>query len=165
MKTLFLNRHAKSSWDHAGLRDFDRPLNDRGMRDAPLMAERLADRGEQVDAILSSTANRALTTAMFFKEKLSPTVSMDTTDDIYGAGVRTLLTVVSGVDDQIDNLIMFGHNPGFTDFANYLTGSDIYNIPTCGIVKIRFDINSWGEISGGTGDLVYFDYPKNENSI
>ncbi len=165
MKTLFLNRHAKSSWDHAGLRDFDRPLNDRGMRDAPLMAERLADRREQVDAILSSTANRALSTAMFFKEKLSPALGMDTTDDIYAAGVRTLLKVLCQVDDQIDNLIMFGHNPGFTDFANYLSDSDIYNIPTCGIVKIKFEVNSWAEVSGGTGDLVYFDYPKNEKTI
>lgn len=166
MKTLFLNRHAKSSWDHRDLDDFDRPLNARGEADAPMMGERLASRAEGIELIISSPALRALTTARVIADHLGyPGENIREESAIYRAGVSDLLSIVNTLEDDVDRVLMFGHNPGFTDFCDYLTGSGILNIPTCGICKITFDTGSWSEISAHTGTLDYFDFPKNGEKV
>ncbi len=160
-KILYLVRHAKSSWSDPSLRDFDRPLNSRGKRDAPEMGRRLSERGVIPDLMLSSPANRALTTCRHIAEKLEyPRAAIETDDNIYHAGSGTLLEVVQSIDDTWRTVLLFGHNPGFTDFANALNDTDIDNIPTCGIVRCEFDVNSWKEVRYSKGKQIYFDYPK-----
>lgn len=162
MKTLYLVRHAKSDKTITGISDFERPLNDRGQRDAPAMAKILAKKVNAPDLILTSPAVRALTTAQLF----APSLNYNITDirqcaEIYEAGVSALLKVINEIEDQHDCVIMFGHNPGFTDLFNYLTDNDLINLPTSGIVKVDFDLDSWKEVSHGIGVSTYIDYPKN----
>lgn len=142
--------------------DFDRPLNERGTRDAPVMAERLFNKNEGIQQIVSSTANRAITTAKVFAAKLGlGAESLIEQELLYGANTPTLLKIVNGLNDENDSVVIFGHNPGLTDFSCYLSGQYISNIPTCGIVKITFEVDSWKAVSRDLGTQVYFDFPKN----
>jgi len=161
MKTLYLIRHAKSSWDFPHLSDSERPLNKRGKRDAPDMGDRLAKKGLFPDLMLSSPANRALTTCRVIAGKLGyPEEAIETDKKIYHAGVDELLKVIRQIDDTWNTVCLFGHNPGFTDFANELTHSDIYNIPTCGVFACSFSIDSWKDAGYGKGKRIFYDYPK-----
>jgi phosphohistidine phosphatase len=161
MKTLFLIRHAKSSQAEPGMKDFDRPLNDRGKKDAPLMGKILHQKKIKPDLLISSPAKRALSTAQKIAKEIDyPKAKIKKEAKIYEASVKTLLHIVNEIEDKNKNVFLFGHNPGFTDFLNYLTGDVIENIPTCGIAEIKFDADSWSEISRDTGKLVYFDSPK-----
>ncbi|MDZ4823555.1 MAG: histidine phosphatase family protein [Flavobacteriales bacterium] len=161
MKTLFLVRHAKSSRDNPKLTDFERPLNERGMRDAPFMAARFAAEHPDAQLIVSSPANRALTTARYFQKALQLKDERFRTDEkIYDASLMQLLNVVNHLPDGLDNMMMFGHNPGFSQLATYLN-NEIIEMPTCSIVHIEMDITSWKEAGEGAGTLVSFDYPKN----
>ncbi len=163
-KQLLLVRHGKSDWGNLDLQDFDRPLNKRGKENAPEMAERLINRGFKIDQIVSSPAKRAKSTAKYFAEAYNID-EIRFEESIYEASSSTLLKVVNGLNDSADKVVMFGHNPGFTDFANELSGADIYNIPTAGMVLISFPFDSWQMVSKGTGELVFFDYPKNSDEI
>src|SRR6478609_7935961 len=136
MKTVYLVRHAKSSWEEEGLSDFDRPLNSRGRRDAPRIGKRLKEKQILPDVILSSPANRAISTCraialtlQYSEEKI---ISVK---ELYHADEDDILAVIKTVDDKFDTLMLFGHNPGLTDFANSLSDKDnlIRNIPTSGI--------------------------------
>lgn len=161
MKILYLVRHAKSSWDFPNLTDFDRPLSARGERDAPKMGQRLADKSILPDLIISSPANRAFATSQVIAKKIGYSLDkIRTQQSIYHASEGTLLKVVQNTDDTVKSLMLFGHNPGFTDFANSLAIEDIYNIPTCGIVAIKFTTNNWTEVTFGSGQLEFFDNPK-----
>lgn len=162
MKTLYLVRHAKSSWDDLSLRDFDRPLNERGKRNALFMGKLFRSKGIKPDLIVSSPAKRAYSTAKKIAKEIGyETENIKTEPSIYDADVRALLKVVNELPEKAKSVMLFGHNPGFTDFANYLAGTDISNIPTCGMVCIRFSTSKWKEISRDTGTFVEFDYPKN----
>lgn len=161
MKSLILVRHAKSSWSNADLRDFDRPLNDRGRRDAPVMGQRLAARGLAIDAVVASPAIRALTTARTLLDALGmPPGRLRLDPAIYAADTDDLLEVVQGLPDDEDRIALVGHNPGFTDLAERLAAADIGNMPTCAMAFIAFDISAWSEAGFGTGALVDYDYPK-----
>lgn len=163
MKTLYINRHAKSSWDHPDLSDFDRPLNNRGLKDAPEMGTRLSDRNEGIQLFVSSPANRAITTARLMAKEIGyPLDKIQEVRDIYHASSRTLLDIVNRFDDKYNKIIIFGHNPGFTDLAENLTGEYLGNMPTCGICKIEFQVDSWMEVGFENGMMKYFDYPKNK---
>lgn len=164
-KQLLLVRHGKSEWGNAHLSDFDRPLNPRGHRNAPEMASRIACKDLIPELIVSSPAMRAITTARHFSQVWEiPEDRFQEEEDIYEANTTTLLKIVNGLDNQYDRIALFGHNPGFTDFANYLTDAGIYNIPTCGTVLISFDTDDWKAVSHSTGTLVEFDYPKSTES-
>ncbi|MGY3052499.1 phosphohistidine phosphatase [Pedobacter sp. UYEF25] len=162
LRQLILVRHGKSDWKNAPAdADFDRTLNSRGKKNAREMAERLIKQGFTLNLMVSSPAKRAKSTAKRFAEVFDYTnIIFEPT--IYEAGTSSLLHVVNNLDDQFQKVILFGHNPGFTDFANQLSKSDIYNIPTAGIVVINFPFHSWKMIGMGTGELALFDYPKNE---
>lgn len=160
MKTLYLVRHAKSSWDYPELSDFDRPLNHRGERDAPRMGQYLNGLNIRPYLLLSSPANRALTTAKKIATIIGYTSQVATDDRIYHAGSSSLLSVVQDQDDQMDSLMLFGHNPGFTDFANALANENIDNIPTAGACQIDFDVQNWNEVDFGKGRMIFFQYPK-----
>jgi len=163
-KQLLLVRHGKSDWGNLDLKDFDRPLNKRGKENAPEMAERLLSKSFKFDLIVSSPAKRAKTTAKYFAEAYH-TSEIQFEESIYEASATTLLQVINKLDDSANTVMMFGHNPGFTDLANELSHADIYNIPTAGMVLISFPFNSWSMVSKGTGELVFFDYPKNSDEI
>ncbi len=162
MKVLYLVRHAKSSWDYPELSDFDRPLNKRGKRDSPEMGRRLAEKGILPDLMLTSPANRALTTCKNIAEEINyPIKEIAADQNIYHAGVESLLKVVQQADDKHNFIMLFGHNPGFTDFANSLAGTSIYNIPTCGIFACQFQIDKWNDVALGNAEFLFYDYPKN----
>ncbi len=164
MKDLILVRHAKSSWKDPTLRDHERPLNKRGKRDAPEMGERLARRGYEPDLMVSSSAVRALKTARTIAGKLAYSrQSIAVEDRLYHAGVAELLQVIRGVDDSVDSLMLFGHNPGLTDLANHIGPREILNMPTCAVLHLRFEAESWAEVGKTTVDEVMYDYPKNNH--
>lgn len=158
---LFLCRHAKSSWSEPGLADKERPLNERGKNDAPLMGNILKNKQEFPDLIISSPAKRALKTAKIIAEKLDyKTKNIEINKNLYMAGINEFIDVISHINKEHKNVMLFSHNYGITDFANYISNSDIQNIPTCGIVKISFVIKNWQEIQNTKGNLQYFIYPK-----
>ena len=161
MKSLTLIRHAKSSWKNPDQADFERPLNKRGKKDAPLMAEKLAANMARPDLILSSSAKRAIDTAKIFAEKLDyPKSNIVQQRSIYEAGLSELLDIIHAIDDTHSSVLLFGHNPGFTYLGELLTNHEVENIPTCGIFAMQFAVSSWREIAPATGTLVSFDYPK-----
>lgn len=161
MKTLYLTRHAKSSWKHPNLSDFERPLNKRGKHDAPLMGAFLKNNRISPDLILSSPAKRALQTAKILAKELEyPHEKILTNQRIYLADIDTLEDIIQNVTDDFQHLMLIGHNPGLTHLANYLSDARIANIPTTGIAEIHFDVNQWRKIMAMSGKLVSFDYPK-----
>ena len=161
MKRLILMRHAKSSWDQPDLADFDRPLNKRGKRDAPLMARRLRDLPEKPDLILTSPAERALSTARIVADEIGfPKKKIVRRKDIYLAASGELLGVLQTIDNPLSRVLLCGHNPGLTNLGNYLANLHIVNIPTCGVVCLELAVDSWADLAQGCGTLVYFDFPK-----
>jgi phosphohistidine phosphatase len=166
MKRLLLIRHAKSSWDDPALRDFDRPLNERGVRDAPRMAKRLKEKQIHPDLMVSSPAVRALATCKAMAAVLKYSESkIKTYEALYHASEDTLLEVVRQLPDYADReevALLFGHNPGLTDFANQLLDANIDNIPTCGIVACTFRLQHWKDVTWGSAKMDFFDFPKNK---
>ena len=161
MKTVILVRHAKSSWDYPDLRDIERPLNNRGLRDAPFMAKMLTENGVIPDAIYSSPAVRALTTATFFKNAFGlDGEDILIRDEIYEAMPSQILRLIQMMPEKHSMVMLFGHNPTFTSVANMFSKSYIGNVPTCGIVQIEASINNWSEFREHTGDVTAFYYPK-----
>ena len=161
-KTLSLVRHAKSSWDAPNLEDHLRPLNPRGQRDAPLMGTRMADRKLHPSLIISSDAERAISTARIIAAKLRYAAdNIVTDDDLYLASPATILRVLAARAGQHSNVILVGHNPGITSLANSLSNARIDNMPTCAAFCVEFDIDDWRELPAQTGTLAWFDFPKN----
>jgi phosphohistidine phosphatase len=163
MKTLLLVRHAKSDWDDPSLKDFDRPLNDRGKRDAPMMAQRLIDRKVKIDAFIASPAKRARKTAeAFVKEYKKDKDDILFIDKLYLAEPSAFLEVIREADKEYDTIAVFSHNPGITEFANTLTPGQVRtdNIPTCGVFAVKADTKKWKDFEEAKKDFWFFDYPK-----
>lgn len=162
MKTLFLIRHAKSSWDDATLKDFDRPLNKRGHQNATEMANRLKKDEITFDKILSSPAIRAKTTAIYFAEILEiPAIKVEFIASIYESYEDNIIQLVCNTSNSINSLAIFGHNPTFTMLANIFSETPIMNVPTCGIVAIQFNTEDWRNFFEASRKMLFFDYPKN----
>ena len=160
MKTLFLIRHAKSSWSDPGLPDQERPLSDRGKRDAPKMGKRLAKRNVRPDLILSSPAVRALTTAEIIAKKLDYKLKDIVVDDrLYAGAVHDLLDVIHKLRNKLERVMLFGHNPEFTELAHRLA-SQVELMPTCAVAEFKFDAKSWSDIGKVTPVKVALTYPK-----
>ena len=160
MKTLFLIRHAKSSWGDTALPDKDRPLDDRGKRDAPKMGKRLAKRDVKPDLILSSPAMRALTTAEIIAKKLDYKLKDIVVDDrLYASEVDDLLNVIHKLGDKLERVMLFGHNPELSEFAHRLS-SEITHMPTCAVAEFTFNAKSWSNIGKAKLAKVALDYPK-----
>lgn len=161
MKRLTIVRHAKSSWDSPQLSDFERPLNKRGRRDSIDMGERLLAAGFKPQAIVTSPAVRALTTAQRLAAAMGlPTDSIITERAIYEASCDALLDSLWGFDDRYDDLMLIGHNPGLSAFANALASKPIDPLVTCAVVVLRFERESWHTIIPSEGKLLHYDYPK-----
>jgi phosphohistidine phosphatase len=161
VKQLILIRHAKSDWANAGLDDFDRPLNDRGKRDAPLMVQRLIDKKVKIDAFISSPAKRAAKTAKIFVDGYGRDKDdLLFKEELYLAAPATFFSVIEKIDDAYNSVAIFSHNNGLTDFANLLTDARIDNIPTCGIFAVTIDSDSWSDFRTAKKEFWFFDYPK-----
>lgn len=159
MKNLILIRHAKSSWKDDSIKDFDRPLNKRGKCDAPLMAERLLQRGFVFDLIISSSAKRTSDTAKIFADLLGFKSKIIFEDKLYLASDSEILEIINQFEERYQSVIIVCHNPGITDLANYLNEIFIENIPTTGIVGFSFDGN-WSDLGSKSCSMLFFDFPK-----
>lgn len=161
MKTLFALRHAKSSWDHPHLSDFDRPLNSRGEKAAPFMGALMRERGLVPELVVASPANRARTTAekALAAGEFKAGIVLD--ERIYGAGASTLIYVVSEIDDAIETAMIVGHNPGFEHLVQVLSSAS-RRMPTAALAVIDLDISSWSEVGSGKGRLRELILPRDE---
>ena len=161
LRHLTLLRHAKSSWQESGLSDHDRPLSQRGLQDAPVMGRRILARGTRPSLIISSTALRARHTAQIIARELGyPGEFLQREPELYLATPEQIMAVLARQADSFRNIIVCGHNPGLTELANQLAGCDIDNIPTCGMVVIDLDLESWAGIAKAVGTLQLYDFPK-----
>ncbi|MDX1491129.1 MAG: histidine phosphatase family protein [Pseudohongiellaceae bacterium] len=161
MKKLYLLRHAKAALGAVNIKDYDRPLNERGLSDARMMAQRLKSLGATLDLIVSSPALRAMTTAKIVAEVFDKTVDEVQLDrQIYLAGSPKLMQVVSYFDEAADSAMLVAHNPALTDLSHVLANSGIDNIPTAGLVSIEIPVDTWLEVGEGDGKVVAFDFPK-----
>jgi phosphohistidine phosphatase len=160
MKTLFLVRHAKSSWEDPELTDEDRPLNARGKRDAPKMGKRLAKRDVKLDLILSSPANRALTTAQVIADKLDYKRKNIVVDDrLYPGAVSDLLKFIHELGNKLNRVMLVGHHPALSKLAHRFS-SDIMHMPTCAVAEFTFKAKLWRDVSKATLVTVALDLPK-----
>ncbi|MFL5773654.1 MAG: SixA phosphatase family protein [Flavisolibacter sp.] len=162
MKTLLLVRHAKSSWDTPGLSDYDRPLNERGKKDAPEMAKRLKERGVRLDLVVTSPAKRAKRTARYFAE----TFGIDKDDillveDLYGAMPDAFVRTISSIEEKYNSIAVFSHNPGISEFAGSLSNVRVDDMPTCAVFAVQASVDSWAEFAEAEKKFLFFDYPKN----
>ena len=159
MKTLFLCRHAKSSWDDPALPDKERPLDARGKRDAPKVGERLAEAGAKPDLILSSPAKRALTTARIIAKELGYKRKDIVVDDrLYAAEADVVLDVIQRLDKEVGCVMLFGHNPELAELAHRLS-SKITRMPTCAVAEFTFDVQSWSRIGTAKPATADVSYP------
>lgn len=161
MKKIYLIRHAKSSWKDAVLDDFERPLNGRGKRDVVFMGKRLKLFDVKPDVIYTSSAKRAQKTAKELakemdcdKKKIKSIVSL------YESSYEQYMEIIHGTNDQFESLFIIGHNPTITEVGERLSGAILSNIPTCAIVCISFEVESFKEIAEESGHILFFDYPK-----
>lgn len=161
MLTLYLMRHAKSSWDDPLQTDFHRPLNARGLRDAPAMAAHFAARKETVDLLVSSPAARALATAQHVASALGATNdSIVQEPKLYLADLTTWRSVLNDLPATSGTVALFSHNPGISECCEWLTGEGLGELPTCAMVRIDMDADEWKALARGTGTVRWYDYPK-----
>ena len=160
MKTLSLLRHAEASWDDISLSDFNRTLNRQGEQEALDMAELLQAKGIHPQQVVSSPAIRAISTAEIIAYTLRVEAStIQQVSSIYEASVNDLMQIVQGLDDQKEHILLIGHNPGLSMFANSLT-ENRYSLPTCGFLNLRLDIDQWSELAPGLGKELAFYRPE-----
>lgn len=159
MKTLYVLRHAKSSWENTDLADFDRPLNDRGRTAAPFMGEVMRDNEFVPEVILSSPAIRARDTAHLVKEAAGLAAEIVHKDRIYEASPHTLQYIAASIDDRFDSAMIVGHNPGMEGFVRLLTGK-LEPMPTAALAVIDLDISDWAQINDVPGMLRRIIRPK-----
>ena len=161
MKKIYFVRHAKSDWGFSELTDFERPLNNRGRRDAPFMAELLNDKGVKPDLIISSPALRAYFTARIFARTFDlPPEKLLCSENLYESSAGAYLQLINELNDKFNVVMIFGHNPALTSIVNLLGSKSIDNVPTTGIVGIEFPLDAWDKIEMNSGKTVLFDYPK-----
>ena len=162
MKQLLIVRHGKSSWDYEGVSDIDRPLKEKGINDAYIMAENIRKTGFIPDVFICSPAHRALYTGIIFSRILSvPFTKLWIKESLYLPSSGEIIEILKTVDDGINNVAIIGHNPSLTDLASHLQDDErIDNIPTCGAVLLSFHITSWKQIGSQKADLEFFIYPK-----
>jgi len=164
MKSVFLIRHAKSSWSNPAQDDFERPLNERGLGDLELASARLTAHGFNPDRVFTSPAVRARSTAIGLMQGCDiPRDRLEEAPRLYLAGLTDWLTTLQNVENDFSMVAAVGHNPGITSLVEMLTGQSIGNLPTCGIALIEFDIPHWKDLGASPGNLAWLDYPKLHN--
>ncbi|AZJ35216.1 MULTISPECIES: SixA phosphatase family protein [Tenacibaculum] len=160
MKTLYIVRHAKSSWKYESVKDIDRPLKERGINDAHLLSKYLAEEIKRPDVFLSSSANRALHTAVIFCENFGyPLSNLKIKRQLYSFSDGYLVKTVKALDDSFNSAIVFSHDHGINSFVNKFGNKPIAHVTTCGVIGIEFDTKHWKDIKKGNTILV--EFPKN----
>ena len=163
MKQLLLVRHAKSSWDDPSLSDFDRPLNDRGKKDAPEMSKRLSDKKIKIDRFVSSPAKRARQTCKYFAKEFDvKKKSVVLEPRLYEPTEGNFYEVVKSFKDKWDRVAIFSHNPGISAFANSLTTTRVDDMPTCSVFAVKVDVKKWKDFREAKKEFLFLDYPNNE---
>ena len=161
MKIITIVRHAKSSWKDMSLPDRKRPLNKRGRRDAPEMGKRMREHGIRPSLIMTSPATRAWTTAKIIAREINyPKEFLQREDGLYLAPLDDILDIVMAQDNGFNNMMLVGHNPGLTDFANFLVPGLTDNLPTAGVVSVEIDQDNWSLYERPKSNLLVHDYPK-----
>jgi phosphohistidine phosphatase len=161
MKIITIVRHAKSSWKDMSLPDRKRPLNKRGRRDAPEMGRRIREHGVRPSLIITSPATRAWTTAKIIAREINyPKEFLQREDGLYLASLDEILDIVMAQDNGFNNMMVVGHNPGLTDFANFLVPGLTDNLPTAGVVSVEIDQDDWSLYERPKSKLLVHDYPK-----
>lgn len=161
MKTLYVIRHAKSSWADPDLIDLERPLNKRGLRDAPFMAKLLNGKGVHIDKLISSPAKRAHETAIHFaKQWKIPADQILLDRQIYEGTPARLLEKVQELNNDWETVFLFGHNPTLTSFINLFAGDYLANLPTCGVAHLEADVDDWRKVDSSNTRLVELHYPR-----
>jgi phosphohistidine phosphatase len=161
MRLLTVVRHAKSSWQDPELSDFDRPLNDRGRRDAPRMAAWTRQAAGVPDRMLSSPALRVLSTARVFAEILGTEPDqLRTMAQLYEASLATLMQLLQGLDQADRHVMLFGHNPGLSELVHALAMCPFEALPTGAVVHLELQVKRWDAVSEGSGELLSFMFPK-----
>jgi len=159
MKTLYIVRHAKSSWEYDGVKDIDRPLKKRGINDAYLISNVIHKKIACPDVFVSSCANRALHTAIIFSYTFNyPLANIKISKSLYSFSDGYLIKTVKALDDGFDSSIIFSHDHGISSFVNKFGSQLVDHVPTCGVVGIKFDTNHWKNIKSGTTFLT--EFPK-----
>ncbi|MCP4971032.1 MAG: histidine phosphatase family protein [Arcobacter sp.] len=159
MKKLYLIRHAKSDWTNSNLDDFDRPLNKRGKRSVKFMSKLLKQKHIHPDLIISSPAYRARFTTKKIIKKINYKNNIMYNENLYEANLKTILEIITFIEDENDEVFIVAHNPGLNLLAyNLLEFNE--NLPTCSILEISFDCSSWREIKKENAKFVSFEYPK-----
>ena len=162
MKTLLLIRHAKSSWDQAGQSDIERPLNDRGKKDAPEMAKRLKNKDVKIDQLVSSPAKRARATARLFAEEFGfKKDDIKIVEELYMATREGFASAIAAIKNDNETVALFSHNPGITEYASTLTNVRIDDMPTCAIFAVQANTDKWSDFEEAEKKFLFFDYPKN----
>ena len=161
MKQITFIRHAKSN-HIMGLRDHDRPLNDRGLIDAPLMSERLKAEFFKPDIFFSSTALRALTTAELIRNGIDPLIPLEEHTLLYHAFINDYTAFIHQVDNVFEHIVIVGHNPTITMMVNLLSKDNVTDsMPTCCVVSLTFaDVDAWRSISPHSGIMTRFAFPE-----
>ena len=161
MKRLTLLRHAKSSWGQPDLDDLHRPLNQRGQRDAPIMGRRLITLGVRPSLIVTSPAKRARETAKLLARQIGyPIEFIQTEKSLYLASATRILEIIELQEDTFSDIVLCAHNPGITDLAYQLSNHSIGDMPTCGLVTIESDTDSWNSFQDSSRTFIAYDYPK-----
>ncbi|WP_442265536.1 SixA phosphatase family protein [Tenacibaculum sp. ZS6-P6] len=159
MKTIYIVRHAKSSWKYTSVKDHDRPLKERGINDAHLVSKYLAKNIQRPDVFISSSANRALQTGIIFCENFGyPMANLKISKQLYSFSDGYLVKTVKALDDSFDSAIIFSHDHGINTFVNKFGSKPIAHVTTCGVVGIQFKEKHWKNIKKGTTVLV--EFPK-----
>ncbi len=161
MKTLYILRHAKSSWDDSSLADFDRPLNGRGINTAPFIGEVMARKGVRANLIISSPAKRAMQTAILVKEASGSNAPIQYDERIYEASTQTLKLLISQIGEEIESVLIVGHNPGMAGLIDYFTGRS-EEMPTAALAAIALEIDTWAQAAANCGYLDFVIRPRDE---
>jgi phosphohistidine phosphatase len=165
VKTIYLVRHAKSSWKYAELDDFERPLNKRGRKSLLAMRDIFKNLKVAPDLILSSPATRAAMTARAIADIIDyPLDKIQYREALYMAGDDILVKIIKEIEDSVQKAMVIGHNPGLTDLANYVSDQVTANIPTCGMFCVDLDVSSWNKTREHCGTLRFFEFPKKHAS-
>jgi phosphohistidine phosphatase len=160
-KHLYIVRHAKSSWDYEDISDIDRPLSIRGIRDASVMAGRLKSNGDIPTLMISSPACRAIHTATIFARIFKfPTENIMIAEKIYPGNINDILKILENIEEHHSSVMIFGHNPAFTELANYFLKYPVDNVPTAGVVTLNFSVDSWKDLRESKAKSELVDFPK-----
>lgn len=159
MKTIYIVRHAKSSWKYESVKDHDRPLKERGINDAHLLSKKLAKKIKRPDVFIASSANRALHTGVIFCTNFGyPLSNLQISKQLYSFSDGYLVKTVMALDDSFDSAIVFSHDHGINTFVNKFGSKPIAHVPTCGVIGIQFDEKYWKNIK--KGNTILIEFPK-----